>query len=212
MKSILDPSRPADYDIDRHSQGQLLVWLENRGVGRAAEKGGLCSIEDDQNLHGTWGLSGALHETCEGGRLALDSTPRLGFDPHASRFKDPFGLLFEELDSLSTRLGMSILLVAANAEIDSVVEGYAAYHLDPIPFGADFLAVLRAFERWACLHRPSNLHEEPTARYIHERTAGLIGRVDRLISDCARHAIDNGEECITIDLMERCFKRDEWSW
>ena len=135
-----------------------------------------------------------------------------GFDPHASRFKDPFGLLFEELDTLSTRLGMSILLVAANAEIDSVVEGYAAHHLDPIPFGADFLAVLRAFERWACLHRPSNLHEEPTARYIHERTAGLIGRVDRLVSECARHAIDSGEECITIESMERCFKRDEYSW
>ncbi len=39
-----------------------------------------------------------------------------------------------------------------------------------------------------------------------------IGKVLNIQSECARHAIDSGEERITIDLMQRCFKRDEWSW
>jgi hypothetical protein len=132
-----------------------------------------------------------------------------GIGIHASRRKDPFGSLFAELERLSSTLGLSILLSVVDDEIDTLVTGYATIRLEPLRYGEEFLNVLRAFERWANLRRPSNLHEEPLARYIYDHTRGRIGLVDRLVSTCARHAIYDREERITIESVKHHFPLPE---
>ncbi len=66
-----------------------------------------------------------------------------------------------------------------------------------------FQRLLASFERLLPLRKPSMLHNPDLARKIHYLCEGNIGNLSRLLIACAQAAIESGQECITLDIIER---------
>lgn len=68
---------------------------------------------------------------------------------------------------------------------------------------AEFQRLLASFERLLPLREPSNLHAPELAKKLHFLCEGNIGNLSRLLVTCARTAIENGSERITLDLLDQ---------
>jgi len=67
----------------------------------------------------------------------------------------------------------------------------------------DFQRLLSGFEKILPLKLPSNLHEPETASVLHSISSGNLGDLQRLLNECAKQAITEGEEQITKQIIER---------
>lgn len=72
-----------------------------------------------------------------------------------------------------------------------------AYSLD-----VDFQKFLATYEKVLPLKKPSGLHRPELASAIHNISEGNIGNVQRLLVECAAEAIKNGEEQITLKIIQ----------
>ena len=68
---------------------------------------------------------------------------------------------------------------------------------------AEFQRLLASFERLLPLRHASNLHVPEMVKKLHFLCEGNIGNLARLLSACAREAIENGTERITLDLINQ---------
>lgn len=68
---------------------------------------------------------------------------------------------------------------------------------------AEFQRLLVSFERVLPLRLPSQLHAPEFARKLHFVSEGNIGNLSRLLATCARAAIENGDERITPELVDK---------
>jgi len=68
---------------------------------------------------------------------------------------------------------------------------------------ADFQRLLASFERLLPLRKPSSLHTPDIARKLHYLSEGNIGYLSRLLIECARSAIETGEERVTSAIIEK---------
>jgi len=76
-------------------------------------------------------------------------------------------------------------------------------HVGPVENGDDFQGVLAALEREIPLAYASNLKRPALAGLLNELSEGLVGEVAQLLEDAALRAIDDGDERITEDVLER---------
>lgn len=67
----------------------------------------------------------------------------------------------------------------------------------------DFQRLLASFERLLPLRDPSGLHAPEMARKLHFLCEGNIGNLSRLLNSCARVAIENAIERISLELLDR---------
>lgn len=75
--------------------------------------------------------------------------------------------------------------------------------LPPWTLDAEFQRLLASFEQVLPLRRASTLHTPELARTLHYLSEGNIGNLSRLLSACARAAIESGEERITPEIIEK---------
>ncbi|MHB8355148.1 MAG: TniB family NTP-binding protein [Vulcanimicrobiaceae bacterium] len=68
---------------------------------------------------------------------------------------------------------------------------------------AEFQRLLASFERVLPLRSPSQLHAPELAKKLHFLSEGNIGNLSRLLSACARAAIESGEERITPAIVDK---------
>ncbi len=67
----------------------------------------------------------------------------------------------------------------------------------------DFQKLLASFEKLLPLQHPSRLHQPELASTLHAISSGNLGDLHRLLVECARAAIESGEERITIELAKK---------
>lgn len=67
----------------------------------------------------------------------------------------------------------------------------------------DFQRLLASFEQILPLRNPSGLHAPEIARKLQYLSEGNIGNLTRLLTTCARAAIEDCSERITLDLIDR---------
>ncbi len=68
---------------------------------------------------------------------------------------------------------------------------------------AEFQRLLASFELVLPLRSPSRLHSSELVRKLFFISEGNIGNLSRLLSACARAAIENGEERITPEIVDK---------
>lgn len=66
----------------------------------------------------------------------------------------------------------------------------------------DFQRLLASFEKVLPLKQPSRLHQPELASAFHAISGGNLGDLHRLLVECARAAIESGEECITPGIVK----------
>lgn len=66
----------------------------------------------------------------------------------------------------------------------------------------EFVNLLLSFERLLALKKPSHLTEPALAFKLLERSRGSIGRLSRILKLAAIHAIQSGEERITLQVLQ----------
>ena len=75
--------------------------------------------------------------------------------------------------------------------------------LKPFTLG-EFAPIMLAFERMLPLRKESNFRaNESTIRFAFEHSQGFIGRLSYLLHDACQVAIESGEECITLDVLQK---------
>jgi hypothetical protein len=72
----------------------------------------------------------------------------------------------------------------------------------PIPYGEEWHAMIATLEDSLRLHRHKPGTLQRNARYLHQRTGGMIGSLSHLIRGSAQVAILEGQEAITRKLMD----------
>jgi Bacterial TniB protein len=72
----------------------------------------------------------------------------------------------------------------------------------PFPYGQEWEAMIATMEDALRLHRHKPGTLQRNARYLHQRTGGMIGSLSHLIRASAQIAILEGEEAITRKLMD----------
>lgn len=66
----------------------------------------------------------------------------------------------------------------------------------------DFQRLLASFEKVLPLKQPSRLHQPELATALHAISGGNLGDLHRLLLECAKAAIDSGEEQITSGIVK----------
>lgn len=66
----------------------------------------------------------------------------------------------------------------------------------------NFQQLLASFEKILPLQKPSDIHRPELCRLIHTISEGNLGNVHRLLTECAREAIETGKEAIDKSLIE----------
>lgn len=66
----------------------------------------------------------------------------------------------------------------------------------------DFQKLLASFEKVLPLRNASRLHQPELASSFHAISSGNLGDLHRLLVECARQAIESGEECITPEIVK----------
>lgn len=66
----------------------------------------------------------------------------------------------------------------------------------------DFQKLLASFEKVLPLSLPSRLHQPEMASAFHAISSGNLGDLHRLLVECARAAIESGDEQITLDIIK----------
>lgn len=67
----------------------------------------------------------------------------------------------------------------------------------------DFRRLLRAFEEVLPLRKGSDLAERPVVQFLIAASGGLLGEISRILTEAAEHAIHDGSEQISLELLER---------
>jgi len=67
----------------------------------------------------------------------------------------------------------------------------------------EFGGMLHAFEKNLPLQRPSLLHKKEKAILLYGISSGNLGNLHRLIIECAKYAIEEGIEEITLEIIEK---------
>lgn len=67
----------------------------------------------------------------------------------------------------------------------------------------DFQRLLASFEKVLPLKNPSRLHAPELASKLHNISEGNIGNLHRLLVECAKEAIEGGENQITVEIIEK---------
>lgn len=70
------------------------------------------------------------------------------------------------------------------------------------PLNQDFQKLLASFEKVLPLKLPSKLHQPELASAFHAISSGNLGDLHRLLVECAKGAIESGEECITLEMVK----------
>ena len=112
--------------------------------------------------------------------------------------------------SLTNRLRIPIVLVGTKdvliaVETDEEVKRrFNPYHLTNWTYDKEFLRLLRTIEATLPLKLPSYMWKnEELAKYLIEKTEGILAEIVRNIKLAAREAILSGEERITLPLLKR---------
>ena len=66
----------------------------------------------------------------------------------------------------------------------------------------EFRRLLRAFEQVLPLRNSSDLAQRPIAQFLLAASAGLLGEISRILTEAAEHAIHDGSERISLELLE----------
>jgi hypothetical protein len=72
----------------------------------------------------------------------------------------------------------------------------------PFPYGDEWNAMIATLEDALRLHRHEHGSLQRNAKYLHQRTGGMIGSLSHLIRASAQIAVLEGEEAITRKLMD----------
>jgi hypothetical protein len=67
----------------------------------------------------------------------------------------------------------------------------------------EFQRILVGFEKVLPLKKSSRLHEPDLATLLHAICQGNLGDLHRLLVECAKVAIKNGQECIDLSIVEK---------
>ena len=67
----------------------------------------------------------------------------------------------------------------------------------------EFLGLLKSFEKVLPLKKPSMLYSKEKAKLLFTISGGNLGNLHKLLIQCATYAIENGEEEITLEIIER---------
>lgn len=70
-------------------------------------------------------------------------------------------------------------------------------------FNEDYLRLLVSFERMLPLEKPSHLHEHNLAMRLFSMSEGYIGELSKVLNMAAVHAVNNGSETITLDVLDK---------
>ena len=68
-------------------------------------------------------------------------------------------------------------------------------------YDTDYRRLLASFERMIPLKKPSRLHEQKLANRLLYLSGGVLGELSEIISEAAIEAIHNGDECISLKLI-----------
>lgn len=82
-----------------------------------------------------------------------------------------------------------------------LVSRFDAIRLPPWSLNKVFERFLASFEQMLPLREPSRLSQPELAFALHSRCAGNLGRLHRLLTECAIVAIESGVEHIDLDIM-----------
>lgn len=66
----------------------------------------------------------------------------------------------------------------------------------------EFQRLLASFEKVLPLKMPSKLHQPELASAFHAISGGNLGDLHRLLVECAKEAIESGEECISAEIVK----------
>ena len=66
----------------------------------------------------------------------------------------------------------------------------------------EFRRLLRAFEQVLPLRNSSDLAQRPIAQFLLAASSGLLGEISRILTEAAEHAIHDGSERISLELLE----------
>ncbi len=67
----------------------------------------------------------------------------------------------------------------------------------------DLRRLLRAFEQALPLRKGSDLSQRPIVQFLVAASSGLLGEMARMLTEAAEHAIHDGSERISLELLER---------
>lgn len=133
--------------------------------------------------------------------LIIDETNNLVIGTGAAQRKTLAALrrLSNQLDLSLACFGTMEALHALTS--DPQVEGRAQpFHLTRLRNDADYATIVQAVIAFYPLRRASNV-DQPLIDLVHELTAGSPGKTFRLLNAAAVHAIDTGEEQITLKAL-----------
>lgn len=133
--------------------------------------------------------------------LIIDETNNLVIGTGAAQRKTLAALrrLSNQLDLSLACFGTMEALHALTS--DPQVEGRAQpFQLTRLRNDANYATIIQAVIAFYPLRRPSNV-DQPLIDYVHELTAGSPGKTFRLLNAAAVHAIDTGEEQITLKAL-----------
>lgn len=80
---------------------------------------------------------------------------------------------------------------------------FDATYLPSLNIDNDFRSILDAFEKKFPLKKPSHLSRKEKAKLLHAMSCGNFGDLYRLLKECAKYAINSGEEEITLEIIEK---------
>lgn len=120
--------------------------------------------------------------------------------------------IFNYIKLLGDHLNISI--VTAGLQIgqtailkdDQLNSRLKEFKIEPFRNDKEYVRLLKSFESLLLLRKPSNLREPTIAQYIFDVTQGLIGYISNLLKLTAEEAIKNGDESITIKLLQEVVK------
>lgn len=116
-------------------------------------------------------------------------------------FLNVLKFISNELDLSIVGIGTKDAFYVINSD-EQLANRFEKVILNKWKYDTDYLRLLATLESQIKLKKPSNLIESEVSQKILEMSEGLIGEIVTIVKKCAIHAIESGEENISIKTLK----------